>query len=74
MTCPFCGGKSKIEKTCSNTEEIYRRRSCLECGYVFYTTETESTSDEFYKTMLEKHPSYTRPYKKARLGATVERI
>lgn len=67
MTCPVCGGKTKVEKICSNTEEIYRRRSCQECGYTFYTTEAESTSDGFYKTMCEKHPSYKRPWKRARL-------
>lgn len=74
MTCPVCGGKSKVEKSCSDTETIYRRRSCQECGYVFYTTESESTSDGFYKTMLENHPSYKRPYKRARLSVTAERI
>lgn len=56
MTCPVCGGKTKVDETCTDGEQIYRRRVCKECGYIFYTTETESTSDDFYRTMCEIHP------------------
>ena len=67
MTCPVCGGKTKVDRQCSNTEEIYRRRACKECGFTFYTTEAESNSDGFFSTLCDKHPSYKRPWKKIHL-------
>lgn len=74
MTCPVCGGKTKVDETCTDGEQIYRRRECKECGYTFHTTEAESTSDGFYRTMREKHPQYNRAWKRTRLQATLERI
>lgn len=71
MTCPICGGKTKVDETVSNTEEIYRRRECKECGYTFYTTEAESTSDGFYQTMREKHPQYNRAWRRTKLAQRV---
>ena len=42
MVCPVCGGKSGVSYTCSDYDEIYRRRKCKECNHIFYTTETDS--------------------------------
>lgn len=68
MTCPVCGGKTKVDETCTDGEEIYRRRACKECGHIFYTTEAESTSDDFYRTMREIHPQYNRAWRRTQLA------
>ncbi len=43
MICSKCGGKSKIVDTVnvSDTNETYRKHRCVDCGRVFYTSETE---------------------------------
>lgn len=42
MTCPVCGGKTRVLDSRSDCEGVYRRRKCVECGYSLYTTEYES--------------------------------
>lgn len=42
MTCPVCGGSSKVMATRSDCDGVYRRRRCNECNHIFYTTETDS--------------------------------
>lgn len=39
MTCPECGGKTKVMDTVTISEEVYRRRKCLSCDKLFYTVE-----------------------------------
>lgn len=41
MTCPICGEKSTV--VCSRREPdlIVRKRECIDCGHVFYSTELE---------------------------------
>ena len=41
MTCPFCGGKAKVVDSASNTEEVVRKRKCLDCGKLNFTTERD---------------------------------
>lgn len=41
MTCPVCGGKTRVITNVSEPDCIYRRRKCKECGYSFYTEEVE---------------------------------
>lgn len=42
MTCPVCGGETKVTDTRHpDCETVKRRRECLECGHRFTTTETE---------------------------------
>ena len=42
MTCPLCGGKSKVYDSISDCDAIYRKRKCLECNHVWFTDECES--------------------------------
>lgn len=43
MTCPVCGGKTKvIDSRCYDSESVWRRRECLECNHRFTTIELET--------------------------------
>lgn len=41
MKCPKCKGKLKVADSVHNTQEneTYRRKVCLDCGFMFYTVE-----------------------------------
>ena len=42
MRCPTCKGKLRTVDTIPYSDNsIYRRKRCLECGYLFYTIEFE---------------------------------
>ena len=49
MTCPVCGSETKIVDTGSDVDIVIRKRKCTSqnCTYYFFTTEVESTKDEF---------------------------
>ena len=47
MTCPVCGAKTRVVDCRQDCETVVRRRKCAECGYIFYTEETESTSNVY---------------------------
>ena len=42
MFCPKCNAKTKVIDSRICEEEVFRRRKCNECGYIFYTEEFES--------------------------------
>lgn len=51
MNCPKCGGKTKVTDVVNNFShnETYRRRKCVTCDHVFYTTESEvDFKDEYF--------------------------
>lgn len=50
MTCPICGGDTKILETRSNEDSIKRRRKCLECDYRFCTIEVDK---DFYERLVK---------------------
>lgn len=50
MTCPMCGGDTKILETRSNEDSIKRRRKCLDCGYRFLTLEVDK---DFYERLVK---------------------
>lgn len=61
MTCPRCGGKTRVIDTVNSLEEseIYRKRKCCDCELAFYTTEYVVKNDmEFRKTWYGNHRSY----------------
>lgn len=42
MTCPVCGGNTKVvDSRVKDCDSVWRRRECQECGYRFNTEETE---------------------------------
>lgn len=53
MKCPKCKGDVKVEYTLSDTEGVYRKRRCIKCGHVFYTSEVEDSADMF-KSLLRQ--------------------
>lgn len=42
MTCPICGGDTKVRITMSNVDNNLRQRQCRICGYRFTTEEVEN--------------------------------
>ena len=57
MKCPKCDNHTKVTDSVYNdsTNEIYRRRKCIECDNVFYTTEFEVERNEQFKKEWTKH-------------------
>ena len=41
MTCPICGGETKVVDSRSEPDCIHRKRRCLDCKYSFTTSEIE---------------------------------
>lgn len=41
MTCPICGGETKVIDSKVEPDCIRRKRICLDCKYNFTTTEIE---------------------------------
>ena len=48
MTCPLCGGDTKVKDSIADAEGVYRQRRCKECSYIFYTEEKDSSPTPFY--------------------------
>ena len=44
MTCPVCGGKTKVVDSRVEVDNVLRRRNCIECGYRIYTEEIETAN------------------------------
>jgi transcriptional regulator NrdR family protein len=41
MTCPYCGGKTRVIDCHADTDQIWRRRECKNCRYRFNTIEVD---------------------------------
>ena len=44
MTCPMCEGKTTVVYTLPDADSVIRKRKCLECGYMFFTSEVEDAA------------------------------
>lgn len=60
MTCPVCGGKTRVVDTVGDLESVYRIRKCLICLHVFGTIETECESvceikDKVYRIKYDRY-------------------
>ena len=57
MKCTKCDGDTKVTDLVHNSSsnEVYRRRKCINCGNVFYTTEFEVERNEQFKKEWNKH-------------------
>lgn len=53
MTCPNCNGPVKVVDTTHipDDNEIYRKRQCCECKFIFYTTEFIVEPDSLYRKL-----------------------
>lgn len=50
MTCPICGGETKVVDSRSELDCVHRRRVCVKCKYSFMTNEIE---DDLRKRLEE---------------------
>lgn len=50
MTCPICGGETKVIDSRSEPDCVQRKRICLDCKYSFTTSEIE---DDLRKRLEE---------------------
>ena len=50
MTCPICGGETKVVDSRSELDCVHRRRVCAKCKYSFTTSEIE---DDLWKRLEE---------------------
>ena len=50
MTCPICGGETKVVDSRSEPDCVHRRRVCVKCKYSFMTNEIE---DDLRKRLEE---------------------
>lgn len=55
MNCPVCGSVTRVADTRSDSEIVARKRKCILCHYVFYTTECEErdSKQEFNRLFRE---------------------
>ena len=58
MTCPVCGGKSKVCDSISDCETVYRKRKCLDCNYIWFTDECESDGIYFKEYASNRRRKY----------------
>jgi len=54
MTCPVCGGDTKINDSRSSGERLRRRRECLKCGHRFTTIEVDADYLEKLEAIQKK--------------------
>ena len=50
MTCPVCGGKTKVVDSRPEPDCVHRRRVCVKCKHSFTTSEIE---DDLRKRLEE---------------------
>lgn len=51
MLCPNCESKNtKVVNSRSIEENVFRKRICNDCGYVFHTEEIEINDEEIVKS------------------------
>lgn len=62
MKCPRCGGRIKVIETAdiTSSNEIYRKRKCDECAYIFYTAEFEVEHDKKFIKEWSKYRGFER--------------
>lgn len=54
MDCEICGGKSGVVDTVNDSDCIYRKRKCRECGHYFYTEEVDGTKEAYNAAVLKR--------------------
>ena len=51
MTCPVCGGETRVVDSATDCERVYRKRRCVHCAYAFTTTEQESKDSTLLRVL-----------------------
>ena len=70
MTCPLCGGDTKVKDSVADAEGVYRQRKCKECAFIFYTEETDAEQTKFFdaKNTFYRNRYHERKMKKKQQG------
>lgn len=57
ITCPICGGVTRVRGSYGDCETTYRRHICVDCGHSTYTEERERKEArwEYTKARSEAH-------------------
>lgn len=55
MDCPYCGSATKVMDSRAESNKVVRRRKCLDCEKIFFTSEveTDTSAEEFRKLTNE---------------------
>lgn len=61
MTCPVCGGKTKVVDVVTIVDCNYRRRKCISCNYISKTKEIECDDEEYVSRQ-------TKDFKRSKLN------
>lgn len=60
MTCPCCEKKTKVMETTQYEDAIYRKRTCLSCGYQFVTKEQKTTDEKMFDAFYQRGIRYRK--------------
>jgi transcriptional regulator NrdR family protein len=52
MICPKCGGKVIVAHSISTDTSVIRKRKCIDCDNMFYTTEQQEQKAKYAFTEL----------------------
>ena len=67
MVCPNCGGKTIVAYTIANDTSVVRKRKCVKCNHLFYTTEQQQDTAKYAFAELMRLKSQ-RAYSEKRVG------
>lgn len=62
MTCPICGGATKVTNSRRDCEGVYRIRKCVDCNHTFTTAEYESDREGIRSVWRENNKKYYGRY------------
>lgn len=60
MTCPVCGEPTVVLDSRRDEESVYRKRKCIECGYIIYTYEVECETNDDFKRVRKQYLEHKR--------------
>jgi len=63
MICPKCKGNTRVEQSQKVNEIVARKRVCVECGYKFFTEETEIETSVALEYFYKPYSTYARKVK-----------
>lgn len=60
MTCPKCGAETSVAYTLTDTDKVCRKRKCVACSHIMYTTEVATEKSHYDYNTLEANKRYRR--------------
>lgn len=62
MLCPDCGNKTKVIDSRTDGKCVLRRRKCVKCGLVFFTSESIERSGEAFHKLFNLYQNRRKYY------------